>query len=78
MLELDYVKVTLLMNATRSYSEICDKCAGFQLLRYRSIKAIKSSSIDLTIVGKQAEDDLQLKQLTVSRSQNVNVTSTRC
>jgi hypothetical protein len=46
----------MLMNATRNCIEVDDKCAGFQLLRYRTNKAIQSSSTDLTVVGKQAED----------------------
>jgi hypothetical protein len=69
----------MLMKATIGSHKAGDMCAGFQLLKYRSNKSIQSNHMDLTLVGKQTEDNWQqLKQLSLSRSISKNVSSTPC
>jgi hypothetical protein len=75
--EPNYVRVAMLLKSAAQNNESGEKCAGLQLLKYRSNKAIQSNKTDLTIIGTQAETDWrELKQLTRARRQNVNVAST--
>jgi hypothetical protein len=66
----------MLTKAARGIHEAGDKCAGFQLFKYKSNKRIQSNNINLTFVGKQTQDNWQqLKQLSLSRSFPKNMSS---
>jgi hypothetical protein len=74
-----YVQLKMLIKMIGSLGEEAEKFAGYQLLRYRSNKAIQSNNIDLTIVAKEAENSWKkLCQLASARSSNWKLSRNTC
>ena len=69
----NYLRVSLLMNASGSDCEHLYECSGFQLLKYRADNTIPSAK-DISVLTTKAQNDWkQLKQLSKKRSHNMNI-----